>query len=38
MGTKIQIDDKLMKEALKATNLGTKKEAMGLKLKALIKI
>ncbi len=38
MRTNIEIDDKLMTEALKATGLKTKKEAVELGLKALIKL
>lgn len=36
MRTNIEIDDKLMSDALKATGLKTKKEAVELGLKALI--
>lgn len=38
MRTNIVIDDKLMAEALKATGLNTKKEAVEEGLKALIKL
>lgn len=38
MRTNIEIDDGLMAEALKATGLRTKKEAVELGLKALIKL
>ena len=38
MRTNIVIDDKLMEEALKATGLETKKEAVEEGLKALIKL
>lgn len=38
MRTKIVIDDKLMSDALKATGLRTKKEAVELGLKTLIKL
>ena len=38
MRTNIEIDDKLMADALKATGLSTKKEAVELGLKALIKL
>ena len=38
MRTNIEIDDSLMAEALKATGLRTKKEAVELGLKALIKL
>jgi len=38
MRTNIEIDDNLMAEALKATGLNTKKEAVELGLKALIKL
>ena len=38
MRTNIVIDDKLMNDALKATGLGTKKEAVELGLKTLIKL
>ena len=38
MRTNIEIDDSLMAEALKATGLNTKKEAVELGLKALIKL
>jgi Arc/MetJ family transcription regulator len=38
MRTNIEIDDSLMAEALKATGLHTKKEAVELGLKALIKL
>ena len=38
MRTNIEIDDKLMKDALKATGLKTKKEAVEHGLKALIKL
>lgn len=38
MRTNIEIDDKLMDDALKATGLKTKKEAVELGLKALIKL
>ena len=36
--TNIEIDDNLMADALKATGLNTKKEAVELGLKALIKL
>jgi len=36
MRTNIDIDDKLMRDALKATGLKTKKEAVELGLKTLI--
>ena len=36
--TNIEIDDNLMADALKATGLNTKKEAVELGLKALIKM
>jgi Arc/MetJ family transcription regulator len=36
--TNIEIDDALMADALKATGLSTKKEAVELGLKALIKL
>jgi len=36
--TNIEIDDSLMADALKATGLSTKKEAVELGLKALIKL
>lgn len=38
MRTNIEIDDGLMADALKATGLTTKKEAVELGLKALIKM
>lgn len=38
MRTNIVIDDKLMDDALKATGLQTKKEAVELGLKTLIKL
>lgn len=38
MRTNIVIDDKLMDEALKATGLQTKREAVELGLKTLIKL
>ena len=38
MRTNIVIDDKLMEDALKATGLKTKKEAVELGLKMLIKL
>ena len=38
MRTNIVIDDKLMKDALKATGLGTKREAVELGLRTLIKL
>lgn len=38
MRTNIEIDDKLMNDALKATGLKTKKEAVEQGLKALIKM
>ena len=38
MRTNIDIDDKLMSEALKATGLKTKKEAVEQGLKALIQL
>jgi len=38
MRTNIEIDDNLMADALKATGLRTKKEAVELGLKALIKL
>lgn len=38
MRTNIEIDDNLMANALKATGLTTKKEAVELGLKALIKL
>jgi len=38
MRTNIEIDNKLMADALKATGLNTKKEAVELGLKALIKL
>lgn len=38
MRTNIVIDDKLMNDALKATGLKTKKEAVELGLKTLIKL
>ena len=38
MRTNIEIDDKLMTDALKATGLKTKKEAVELGLKTLIKL
>ena len=38
MRTNIEIDDRLMADALKATGLNTKKEAVELGLKALIKL
>ena len=38
MRTNIEIDDSLMAAALKVTGLGTKKEAVEMGLKALIKL
>ncbi len=38
MRTNIEIDDNLMADALKATGLSTKREAVELGLKALIKL
>ncbi len=38
MRTNIEIDDSLMADALKATGLSTKKEAVELGLKVLIKL
>jgi len=38
MRTNIEIDDSLMADALKATGLSTKKEAVELGLKALIQL
>lgn len=38
MRTNIEIDDELMSDALKATGLKTKKEAVELGLKTLIKL
>jgi|TARA_R110002074_G_scaffold145034_1_gene293311 Arc/MetJ family transcription regulator len=38
MRTNIEIDDSLMADALKATGLTTKKEAVELGLKALIRL
>ncbi len=38
MRTNIEIDDSLMADALKATGLSTKKEAVELGLRALIKL
>ncbi len=38
MRTNIEIDDSLMADALKATGLSTKNEAVELGLKALIKL
>ena len=38
MRTNIEIDDKLMEDALNATGLKTKKEAVELGLKVLIKM
>ena len=38
MRTNIVIDDKLMSDALKATGLETKREAVALGLKTLIKL
>ena len=38
MRTNIEIDDKLMAEALKATGLATKKDAVELGLKTLIRL
>ncbi len=38
MRTNIEIDDKLMSEALKATGLVTKKDAVELGLKTLIRL
>ncbi len=38
MRTNIEIDDNLMADALKATGLSTKKEAVELGLKALIEL
>jgi Arc/MetJ family transcription regulator len=38
MRTNIEIDDKLMKDALKATGVKTKREAVELGLKTLIQL
>lgn len=38
MRTNIEIDDKLMRDALKATGLKTKKDAVELGLKTLIRL
>ena len=38
MRTNIEIDDKLMKDVLKATGLATKKDAVELGLKTLIRL
>lgn len=38
MRTNIEIDDKLMKQSLKATGLKTKREVVDLALKELVKI
>lgn len=38
MRTNIEIDDKLMKDVLKATGVKTKKEAVELGLKTLIRL
>jgi Arc/MetJ family transcription regulator len=38
MRTNIEIDDKLMKEALKATGAKTKKEAVELGLKTVVRL
>lgn len=38
MRTNIEIDDKLMKDTLKATGLKTKKEAVDLALRELLKL
>ncbi|WP_198265733.1 type II toxin-antitoxin system VapB family antitoxin [sulfur-oxidizing endosymbiont of Gigantopelta aegis] len=38
MRTNIVIDDQLMEDALKATGLGTKKEAVELGLKMLVRL
>lgn len=38
MRTNIEIDDKLMSDALKATGLATKKDAVELGLKTLIRL
>jgi len=38
MRTNIEIDDKLMKETLKATGLKTKREVVDLALKELLKL
>lgn len=38
MRTNIEIDDKLMNDALKATGLKTKKEAVELGLKTLLRL
>ena len=38
MRTNIEIDDKLMKDVLKATGLKTKKDAVELGLKTLIRL
>ena len=38
MRTNIVIDDQLMSDALKATGLGTKKEAVELGLKMLVRL
>jgi Arc/MetJ family transcription regulator len=38
MRTNIEIDDKLMKDALKATGVKTKREAVELGLKTLVRL
>ena len=38
MRTNIEIDDKLMADVLKATGLGTKKDAVELGLRTLLKL
>ena len=38
MRTNIEIDDKLMSDALKATGLATKKDAVELGLKTLVRL
>ncbi|MGI9558248.1 MAG: type II toxin-antitoxin system VapB family antitoxin [Thermodesulfobacteriota bacterium] len=38
MRTNIEIDDKLMKDVLKATGLRTKKEAVEFSLKTVLKV
>ncbi len=38
MRTNIEIDDKLMKDALKATGIKTKREAVELGLKTLVQL
>jgi Arc/MetJ family transcription regulator len=38
MRTNIVIDDKLMKDALKATGLGTKREVVELGLRTLVRL